>query len=184
QEFFATRAPTIADARNAAERKKLIAALPEIDPALSTEWCIASRVAQGTSHFLRESRRYPLSGHGDINTYALFVEHNWKIIAGHGRARFIVPSGIVTDERSKELFQALVDSKTLSRVYHFENEERVFRRLHHAHRFILLTIGEADRADFVFYARRAEELDNPALHFTMTAQDIEVLNPNTRTCPT
>src|SRR5438309_3009148 len=57
QEFFASRDPSIADARNAAERKTRIAALPETDPSLWIEWCTATRVAQGTSHFVRQSGR-------------------------------------------------------------------------------------------------------------------------------
>lgn len=184
QEFFAKRNPSIANARNASERKKRIATLPEADPTLWIEWCTASRVAQGTSHFFRESGRYPLSAQGDINTYALFVEHNWRAINPSGRAGFIVPSGIVTDDTTKELFQALVSGKVLSSVYHFENEDRVFRGLHHAYRFVLMTIGEAVNADFVFYARRAAQLADQGRHFSLTADDIAALNPNTHTCPT
>ena len=77
QEFFARREPAIAKARNAAERKKLIAALPATDPDLWKEWTAATRIAQGQSHFARQSGRYPLCGKGDVNTYALFAEHNW-----------------------------------------------------------------------------------------------------------
>jgi hypothetical protein len=184
QEFFAKRDPSIANARNASERKKRIAALPETDPTLWVDWCIASRVAQGTSHFFRQSGRYPLSAQGDINTYALFVEHNWRAINASGRAGFIVPSGMVTDDTTKELFQALVSDKVLSSVYHFENEDRVFRGLHHAYRFILMTIGEAVTADFVFYVRRAAQLADRDRHFSLNADDIAALNPNTGTCPT
>jgi hypothetical protein len=184
QEFFAKRDPSIANARNAAERKKRIAALPETNPTLWIEWCTASRVAQGTSHFFRQSGRYPLSAQGDINTYALFVEHNWRAINRSGSAGFIVPSGIVTDDTTKELFQTLVSGKVLSSVYHFENEDRVFRGLHHAYRFVLMTIGEAVNTDFVFYARRASQLTDLNRHFSLSADDIAALNPNTGTSPT
>ena len=91
QEFFATRDPEIANARNAAERKRRIAALPFTNPALWQEWTNATRIAQGQSHFVRQSGRYPLCGKGDVNTYALFAEHNWRVLAPRGRAGFIVP---------------------------------------------------------------------------------------------
>ena len=107
QEFFAKREPSIATARNAAERKGLIAALPVTNAVLWREWTTATRVAQGQSHFVRQSGRYSLCGKGDVNTYALFAEHNWKILAPRGCAGFIVPSGIVTDDTTKEFFQAL-----------------------------------------------------------------------------
>ena len=65
QEFFASREPSIAKARNAAERKKIIAALPATDPVLWNEWTDTTRIAQGQSHFARQSGRYPLCGKGD-----------------------------------------------------------------------------------------------------------------------
>ena len=184
KEFFARRAPSIADAQNAAARKKLIAALPATDPALWKEWTKATRVAQGQSHFVRHSARYPLCGKGDINTYALFAEHNWSVLAPFGRAGFIVPGGIVTDNTTKDYFQALLDHGTLTSVHHFENESLVFKGLHHAYRFLLLTIGESRKADLVFYARRAFDLDDRWRHFALTPADFATLNPNTRTCPT
>ena len=184
QEFFARREPAIAKARNAAERKKLIAALPATGPDLWKEWTAATRIAQGQSHFARQSGRYPLCGKGDVNTYALFAEHNWRLLAPRARAGFIVPGGIVTDDTTKGYFQALLDRNALGSVHHFENESLVFRGLHHAYRFVLFTIGESRQADLVFYARRAVELDDQQRHFALTPVDFATLNPNTRTSPT
>ena len=184
QEFFAKREPSIATARNAAERKKLIAALPATNPVLWNEWTGATRFAQGQSHFVRKSGRYPLCGKGDVNTYALFAEHNWRVLAPRGCAGFIVPSGIVTDDTTKEYFQALLDRSALASVHHFENESLVFKGLDHRYRFVLLTIGESRQADLVFYARRAVDLDDRRRHFVLTPADFPALNPNTRTCPT
>ena len=184
QEYFAKREPSIATARNAAARKKLIAALPATNPVLWKEWSCATRIALGQSHFVRQAGRYLLCGKGDVNTYALFAEHNWRMLASHGCAGFIVPSGIVTDDTTKEYFQALLDRRALGSVHHFENESFVFKGLHHAYRFVLLTIGESRQADLVFYARRAVDLDDRRRHFALTPADFATLNPNTRTCPT
>ena len=184
QEFFARCEPAIAAARNAAERKKLIAALPATNPDLWKAWTRASRVAQGQSHFARQSGRYPLCGKGDVNTYALFAEHNWQVLAPRGCAGFIVPGGIVTDDTTKEYLQALLDRSALGSVHHFENESLVFKGLHHAYRFVLFTIRESRQADLVFYARRAVDLDDRRRHFALTPADFATLNPNTRTCPT
>ena len=184
QEFFARREPSIAMARNASERKKLIAALPATDPVLWKEWTSATRIAQGKSHFVRQSGRYPLCGKGDVNTYALFAEHNWSLLAPRGCAGFIVPSGIVTDDTTKGYFQALLKRSALGSVHHFENESLVFKGLDHRYRFVLFTIRESRQADLVFYARRAADLDDHWRHFTLTPADFATLNPNTRTCPT
>ena len=184
QEFFAKREPSIAKARNASARKMLIAALPATNPVLWKEWSRATRAAQGLSHFIRQSGRYPLCGKGDVNTYALFAEHNWRVLAPRSCAGFIVPGGIVTDDTTKEYFQALLDRSALASVHHFENESLVFKGLHHAYRFVLLTIRESRQADLVFYARRAVDLDDRWRHFALTPAEFAAINPNTRTCPT
>ena len=102
QEFFASRRPEIANAANAAARKKLIADLVDSDDpadrALSGEFQAELRKASGWSHLLRESGRYPLSGRGDINTYAVFTETARTIIGPYGRMGIIVPTGIATDQ--------------------------------------------------------------------------------------
>ena len=184
QEFFAKHEPSIATVRNAAERKKLIAALPATNPSLWKAWTNETRIAQGRSHFVRQSGRYPLCGKGDVNMYALFAEHNRSVLGSRGCAGFIVPGGIVTDDTTKEYFQALLDRGALASVHHFENESLVFKGLHHAFRFVLLTIGKSRHADLVFYARRAVDLDDQQRHFALTPVDFATLNPNTRTSPT
>lgn len=187
QEFFASRSEEIANAPNAAARKKLIARLSDEDPQLSAEWSAASRTAEGESHFIRESGRYLLCGRGDINTYAIFAEHNRNVLGRRGRAGFIVPTGIATDDTTKEYFSALVSGRELARFYSFENEEFVFPTVHHAYKFALLTIdraGGSATTDLVFFARKVSDLTNPLRHFSLSSADFEVLNPNTRTCPT
>lgn len=187
QEFFAERDPTIAKARNAAERKKLIASLPTTNPGLWAEWSTASRVAQGQSHFARESGRYPLCGKGDVNTYALFAEHNWRVLGAWGRAGFIVPSGIATDDTTKEYFQAVTRSRALRSMWEFENEGFFTAGKGHMLRFALTTLSgrddPAEAADFFFQGQALSDVADPERHFTLTADDIETINPNTLTCP-
>ncbi|GAA3214283.1 hypothetical protein GCM10020256_14990 [Streptomyces thermocoprophilus] len=74
-------------AKNAAARKKLIAALrDDRDGALLyAEFEAAKRRAEGESHFLRVSERFPLTGRGDINTYAVFTESNRTLTGPRGR---------------------------------------------------------------------------------------------------
>ena len=184
QEFFATRAPEIAGAANAAARKKLIAALPTTNPALWIEWCDALRESQGASQFLRESGRYPLCGVGDINTFAVFSELNRTVLHPTGRAAFIVPAGIATDDTTKAFFDDLVKKSSLAAVYHFENEEKLFPGVHNAFRFVIIGIGRTKAADLLFFARQTSALADKSRHFTLTREDFALLNPNTRTCPT
>lgn len=187
QEFFASRSAAIADAPTAASRKKLIARLTDDDPRLWADWCAASRRAEGESQMIRQSGRYPLCGKGDVNTYMVFAEHNRSVLGPKGRAGFIVPTGIATDDTTKEYFSTLVTERQLARFYSFENEDFVFPGVHHAFKFALLAIarnGDARMADLVFFARSVSALADVSRHFTLRPEDFETVNPNTRTCPT
>jgi hypothetical protein len=74
QEFFATRDPRIANAANAAARKKLIGRLPATNPDLAAEYEAALHDAEALGRFLRGSTLYPTTSRGDINTYSVFAE--------------------------------------------------------------------------------------------------------------
>ena len=154
QEFFAKRESSIATARNAAERKNLIAALPATNPVLWKEWTGATRLAHGQGHFVRQSGRYPLCGTGDVNTYALFAEHNLRVLSPHGCAGFIVPSGIATDDTTKDYFQTIMRTRALRSMWEFENEGFFTAGKGHMLRFSLTTLsGRSDpstAADFLF----------------------------------
>ena len=187
REFFAKRDPSIATAPNAAARKKLIAALPATNPALWKEWSIASRIAQGQSHYVRQSGRYPLCGRGDVNMYALFAEHNWGMLAPRGFAGFIVPSGIATDSTTRAYFQAVMRACALRSMWEFENEGFFTAGKGHMLRFALTTLSGRDdpspTADFLFQGQTVSDLEDPERHFTLGGADIETINPNTGTCP-
>lgn len=188
KEFFAERSPAIAGARNAAERKRMIASLEREDPALWATFRGALRQADGESQLLRYAGRYPLTGRGDINTYSVFAESMRSVLAPTGRAGVIVPTGICTDDTTKHFFGDLVGTQSLASLYSFENEEFVFPAVHHATKFCLLTMTGPDRripaADFVFFARQVSWLSEEDRHFTLGPEDFALLNPNTRTCPT
>src|SRR5680860_1369035 len=74
-----------------AARRKIIAALPSTHPELAAEWGDAKRRAEGESHLLRSTGRYPLCGVGDVNTYSVFAEHMRSVIAIRGRMGVITP---------------------------------------------------------------------------------------------
>jgi hypothetical protein len=186
QEFFAAKAPEIANAPNAAARKKLIRALPETDPALYGEFQSELRKASGWSTFLRESGRFPLTGRGDINTYAVFAETARTVIAPRGRSGLVLPTGIATDATTAEYFKSLVKNGNLVSFLDFENEAFLLSRaVDHRVRFCLLSVtGRATRvnqASFAFSTRYMKDL--PGRRFTMPPEEILLVNPNTGTSP-
>ncbi|MBU1701757.1 MAG: SAM-dependent methyltransferase [Candidatus Eisenbacteria bacterium] len=188
KEFFATRDPEVATAPNAAARGRLINKLIKTNPELSQAFQEAKREAEGASHIVRDSARYPLGGRGDVNTYAVFAELIRDLAGPAGRSGCIVPSGIATDDTTKFFFQDLMDKRSLVSLYDFENRNGIFQGVHRSYKFCLLTLAGSGRpagegAEFVFFAHQVSDLREENRRFTLSAEDLELLNPNTRTCP-
>ncbi|MGQ0717749.1 MAG: Eco57I restriction-modification methylase domain-containing protein [Pseudonocardiales bacterium] len=189
KEFFATRRPEIAEARTAAIRQKMITALAasddEVDKQLCEDYRAALRHSYGWSQLLRVSGRYPLTGRGDINTYSVFAETGRTIVAPRGRIGMVLPTGIATDATTQLFFQDLITSRTLVSLYDFENEDKVFRDVDHRVRFCLWTAAgrsaPQNRIDLAFRLRQVSHIAER--HYTLTPEDITLLNPNTGTCP-
>src|SRR5262249_42417982 len=156
QEFFASLDLEIAAAPNAAARERLIAALAQANPgtrerALHDVYESAKRLAEASSVFARESGRFPLTGRGDVNTYALFAELFARLASLRGRAGVIVPTGIATDATTAPFFAAMIDGKRLASLVDFENREGIFPAIDSRIKFSLLTIGrDTGTAQFAF----------------------------------
>lgn len=187
QEFFASRDADVAGAANASLRKKAIAVLVESNPALHREFIAARRRAEGESQLLRLSGRYPLTGRGDINTYAVFAEANRTLLGPHGRLGIIVPTGIATDATTQFFFKDLVTRGPLSSLYDFENAKPLFDGVHRSFKFSLLTIAgrkeHEPAAEFAFFMHDPSDLNRANARFELTPAEINLLNPNTGTCP-
>ena len=200
KEFFATRYPAIAAAKNANARKPLINGLRDGGPAergLYEAYLDALSASVRQSAFVHAKRqkekgekdadvpsaRYPLTGVGDVNLYALFAELILQILRPEGRAGFIVPTGICTDNSTQAYFNALADARRIESIHDFENRAGLFPAVHRMFKFSLLTLGKADRADLCFFLTDPAQLADDRRHFTLTPDEFALLNPNTRTCP-
>lgn len=208
EEFFATRSPLVAEAKNKAERAQRIEWLrdgmllhrvnPDLEHdeglappnraemALYASFIGARRGAEAASLYAHDGRRYPLTGVGDVNTYALFAETFLQATSPAGRAGFIVPTGIATDDSTKAYFERLAVGGFLRSLHCLENEEFVFPSVHHAFRFALLTLAgrsSSEAASLVFFARQPEQIHDSRRQFRLTPDEFNLINPNTRTCP-
>lgn len=211
EEFFSTRSTDITDAKNKSERSQRIQWLSEgmlakhlyleiehteevskREKELFNEFIKEKHSSEALSSFVhikeKDGGRYPLTGVGDVNTYALFSETILKAIESSGRAGFIVPSGIATDKSTKDYFGYLMTSSCLSSFYEFENEG-FFKGAGQGHmlRFALTTITgselASDAAKFMFQGKRVEDLHDKERVFNLSLNDIALVNPNTLTCP-
>jgi len=136
---------------------------------------------------IRQCARFPLTGKGDINTYAVFAELAHSIVAPTGRVGLLIPTGIATDKTNEQFFAKLVNSQSLFGLYDFENKAPVFPDVHRSYKFSVLLFGgsqnKSKSAKFIFFAQSMDDLKDRECHIPLSAADFKLLNPNTRTCP-
>lgn len=187
KEWFATRYPDIANASNASVRRRLIESLATKDPELYQAFLEDRRKAEGESHLIRNSGRYPLCARGDINTYAIFSETMRLILAPTGRVGCIVPSGIATEDTTKHFFADLMQSNSLLSLFEFENEGYFDAGQGHMVRFALTTmVGtkiSVQKTEFLFQGKEISEISEKDRCFKLDRSALDFLSPNTRTCP-
>jgi hypothetical protein len=188
KEFFAARSTEIARAANAAARNRLINALASsdisADRAVYNDFMRAKQGAVGSSAFARLSGRFPLTGRGGVNFYAIFTEHFAKAINPDGRAGAIVPTGIATYDSTKLFFGWLAARNRLASLYDFENRDALFPGVHRSYKFCLLTMGHnAPQASLAFFATQTVQLKDDRRRFSLSREEFELINPNTKTWP-
>jgi len=188
EEFFATRDLEISLAPNAAARRALIQELPVNKSNLWRDYRKALHDADATSKYLRSSGQFPLTGRGDINTYSVFAERFTHLVRPEGRVGAVLPTGIATDDTTKDFFASLMESGRLASFLGMDNEAMIyFPGIDHRNKFGLISIGGSGvttvSPTFTFSCSRMEDTRKPERRFTLTDDDIRLLNPNTRTCP-
>lgn len=185
KEFFADKDSEIANASTAAARRKLVQKLPQTNPELCARYREALRESEATSHFLRESGRYPLSAVGDINTYQVFAGLVRQIVGPEGRVGIIVPTGIATDYYNQDYFSTIVEERELVSLYDFQNQRHLFSEVAAAMRFCLLSLTGSQEleAEFAFFLHQTDDLADPKRVFALSREEIALINPNTGTVP-
>lgn len=187
EEFFSSRAPEIANAKNANARKAMIAELRRSNPVLADEWESATRTAQAESAFMRLSGRYPLGGVGDVNTYAVFADLFWQCINMTGASGLILQDGLVTGFTYRRFLQEMLSTNRLAAFYGFENEDRIFPDVHNEKKFGILVVHgtsrPVERPWLTANVRQPEQVKDPRYRYSLSAAEIEAINPNTLNLP-
>ena len=213
QEFFAVRDGEIATAPNKAERDKLIKALKMADPGtpqvrLSEEFEFAKRASEAASVFVRKTGRFPLTGTGDVNTYALFAEQFARlarapqkpetdgciaqVVTGSsgvrptppGRAGVIVPTGIATDSSTSAFFGDLVARNQLAALYSFNEVRKWFKDTDERKPFCIFVVADHKGAiPVVFNIQRIDDIYDEKRRVLLGVDDFKFFNPNTLTAP-
>jgi hypothetical protein len=164
-------------------RKTAIADLERSAPWLWAQFNAARRQNDAANLYFRAGGRFPLTTYGKLNTYALFSETFLQATSPTGRAGFIVPTGIATDDSTKHFFDAVSRGRLVS-LWDLRTGPGLFSEIgHQRFKFCLLTLGVAPSADFAFFALQVDDLSDSRRHFQLTPDEFALINPNTRTCP-
>jgi hypothetical protein len=186
--YFAASRPDIANAQTSAVRGKLILQLQNNEPAVFARWADYERSVLASVAFQTASGSFPLSSLGKFNLGNTFVEKARSLLNSNGRSGLINVSGLATDDSGKALIADLMNTGTLVSFYDFENREGIFPAVDSRYKFSAITVAgspnkERSAADFVFFAQKMADLQDPDRHIEFTADDIELLNPISGNCP-
>ena len=182
-EFFANLLPEIA-LLSGNDRKIAIERLKFEKPHTYELFEIRKHELEAENTYYGKSGRFPLTSYGKVNLYAKFAELNCELRNKGGSTGFVCPSGISTDDSTKVFFTKIVSDDELRSLYDFENRDNLFPTVDSRYKFCLLTISQGDApSDFAFFLKNVTELEDKRRHFSLTAADFELINPNTRTCP-
>ncbi|MBB4263751.1 Eco57I restriction-modification methylase domain-containing protein [Bradyrhizobium sp. CIR3A] len=199
-EFFSSRAPDIAGLAGN-QRKIAISALQTESPRLWQDYQIQKRSSDAVNEFYRASGRFPLTARGKANTYALFSEHFARLTSllrdekdpqaatqsasSNHSAGIIVPTGISTDDSTSDFFAALIAQRRLRRLVSFYEVRAWFPATDDRNPFALVSMGASpEDPSMIFDAKTVADASDRRKAFRLSASDLKLFNPNTRTAPT
>ena len=185
--FFSTRNKLIANAKNKSERDRLIKNLRSENNLLFKEYLKHLSNYDKSSTFIRYSNRYPLTGLGQVNNYAIFTELNKNSINSYGYCGVIVPTGIASDDTTKNFFKDIIEYGLLIKLVGFTNWNMIFPQVGDRVSFCILIISGkkivTENPLFAFHLHQYSDINENERYFSLSYDEISKINPNTKTCP-
>ena len=80
----------------------------------------------------------------------------------------------------------MVRQNRILALYDFENRDRIFSDIYYRVRFLIFVIsgGSVNKTKFAFFLTKPSQVEKEDNIFFLTPQQIQLLNPNSLTCPT
>lgn len=185
REFF-SGIPEISQEKRSDRRKNHILSLRETDPELYMRWIEQLRFDAASMHYLRNSKRFPLSAVGELNLYPLFVELSDHLIGNLGAIGMVIKTGMMLSPTWAEFSSYLIDNDRIDSAFDFRNWNGWFPEIGYHERFTLLTMkkGRQKRDIFLgYYLDEIAEIRGEEKTFTITRDEAVRLNPITKTVP-
>ena len=184
REFFAIRAPEIANTSTASKRKKMIQELQKTKTGLYNEYIDAKKNSEIQADYLRKSKKFPFSVVGDLNLYPIFLELSHNLLKKDGMLGMIVQTGILTDLSYQRFFEHLVFTSSIIACHDFTNKRKIFKDVAVIVRFCLmfLTTTESNNENFSLSILNEKVEDIEERTSNMSKNDLILFNPNSKAC--
>lgn len=127
--------------------------------------------------------RFDLSGgKGDGNLFRFFVERNLGLLARDATLNYVLPSALMLEEGSYTLRKEILQERTLTHFYAFENREGIFNSVDSRYKFALMQVKNAKppqnhRIKTMFYKTKIDEIYEAKNVIELSLADIEGLSP-------
>lgn len=181
-EWFASRDVRVTNAKNMAAKDKIIEKIKDENLPLFREYLDAKRSMGSVQAFIHKSGRFPTSSVGRLNTAPCFVELSLDLTPGT-YAGVIVPTGISTDSFNQYLFQKIVKANRLRYLIDFENRDGLFLGVDRRFKFSVFSFGPTSKSQFAYFLAHPKMYEEQERRFSLSADDIRRINPNTLTAP-
>lgn len=189
--WFADRDTTISQEQSGAKRKARIFELKKQNSDLWRTFQVASERMNAAARIARTSGLFKVLNRGKLNLFKLFVERAHSLIKPQGVVGLLIPSGLASDQSSSEFFRRVSESRRIHCVIDFFNKRYdgslFFPDVYYRFKFSAHVAGGAERtfeeARYGFFIRSMTEVANPERVFSLTADEIAAINPNSRTAP-
>jgi hypothetical protein len=193
KKYFSKVEPSIA-ALTGQTRRARISAWQQENPNQAVHYRAARRKIKATFLFASGSESFPLCAKGltvkgvnSLQTDQLFAERFAAIATPTGRIGCIIPTAIASGAGGQHLFGDFTERGAVASLYDFENRKPLFVGVHSSQKFCLLSlVGKAQResvARFAFFLVDTSGLDDAGRVFSLSPEEIALINPNTGTLP-
>ncbi|TQR53701.1 Eco57I restriction-modification methylase domain-containing protein [Campylobacter troglodytis] len=118
----------------------------------------------------------------DLNLFRFFVERNLSLLAKEASLNYVLPSALMFEDGSFNLRKEILQNKTLSFFYSFENREGIFNEVHRSYKFALMQIKNTQAPKnhpikTMFYKSSLKELYKEENIILLDLKSIKALSP-------
>lgn len=193
KKYFSVVEPSIAAISGTARRNR-ISRWQKENPAGGERYRSARRTVKSTFLFASGSGSFPLCAKGltvkgvnSLQTDQLFAERFTSLVEPRGRIGCIIPTAIATGAGAQHLFSSFTQRGAIASLYDFENRKPLFVGVHASYKFCLLSLTGRElrepAASFAFFLEDTTDLDDSTRTFTLSPDEISLINPSTGTLP-